>query len=103
MTIRSTRSTVTFYNPFTLSGYPDGLPAGDYEVLVEEELLPVVQREAYRRRATYLIVHHPGRANLSEMLTINEHELVEALRRDTATRETNIHDNATTRPQEDSK
>ena len=39
MTMRSTKSTVTFSNPFTLSGYPGELPAGDYEVIVKEELL----------------------------------------------------------------
>ena len=54
MTMRSTRSTVTFSSPFTLSGYPGDLPAGDYEVLVEEELLQGLSFEAYRRTATYL-------------------------------------------------
>ena len=39
MNMRSTRSTVTFSNPFTLPGYPGDLPAGGCEVLVEEELL----------------------------------------------------------------
>ena len=39
MALRSIRSTVTFPRPFTLSGYSDELPAGEYEVLVEEELI----------------------------------------------------------------
>ena len=39
MNMRSITSTVTFSNPFTLSGYPGDLPAGEYEILVEEELL----------------------------------------------------------------
>lgn len=56
MNMRSTRSTVTFSNPFTLPGYPGDLPAGDYEVLVEEELLQGLSFEAYRRTATYLTV-----------------------------------------------
>ena len=54
MNMRSTRSTLTFSNPFALPGYPGNLPPGDYEVLVEEELLQGLSFEAYRRTATYL-------------------------------------------------
>ena len=68
MAMRSTSRTVTFRKPFTLSGYPDELPAGDYEVLVEEELLEGLSFAAYRRTATYLCVHgtgpHAGRTEL---------------------------------------
>lgn len=60
MSMRSSRSTVTFSNPFTLPGYPGDLPAGDYEVLVEEELLQGLSFEAYRRTATYLTVRGRG-------------------------------------------
>jgi hypothetical protein len=37
MTMRSSRSTLTFSNPFTLAGYPGELPAGDDDILVEDE------------------------------------------------------------------
>ena len=56
MTVRSTRSTVTFSNPFTLPGYAGDLPAGEYEGLAEEELLQGLSFEACRQTATYLTV-----------------------------------------------
>jgi hypothetical protein len=59
--MRSTRSVVTFPHPFTLSGYSDELPAGDYELLVEEELLEGLSFAAYRRTGTYLTVRGRGR------------------------------------------
>jgi hypothetical protein len=104
MNMRSTRSTVTFSNPFTLSGYPGELPAGDYEVLVEEELLQGLSFEAYRRTATYLTVRGRGIAGRSELnCTISERDLKEALSRDAATTETNNHSDAALSPQEDLK
>jgi hypothetical protein len=103
MTMRSTRSTVTFSNPFTLSGYPGDLPPGDYEVLVEEELLQGLSFEAYRRTATYLTVR--GRGNVmpdaTELRAISDNDLKEALSRDAATTETNNHSDTALSPQED--
>lgn len=102
MNMRSTRSMVTFSNPFTLSGYPDNLPAGDYEVLVEEELLQGLSFEAYRRTATYLTVRVKGpRAGRSELRVTTERDLKEALSRDVATIKTNNHSVAALSPQED--
>ncbi len=104
MTMRSTRSTVTFSNPFTLSGYPGDLPAGDYEVLVEEELLQGLSFEAYRRTATYLTVRGRGsRAGRSEMRVTSERDLKEALIRDADTTETSNCSDAALSPQEDLK
>ena len=92
MTMRSTRSTVTFSNPFTLLGYPGDLPPGDYEVLVEEELLQGLSFEAYRRTATYLTVRGRGsHAGRTELRAISEKDLKEALSRDAATTKTNNH------------
>ena len=102
MTMRSTRSTVTFSNPFTLSGYPGDLPAGDYEVLVEEELLQGLSFEAYRRTATYLTVRGRGsHAGRSELRAISDSDLKEALGRDAALSQTNNHSEAALSPQED--
>lgn len=56
MAMRSTNSTVTFEHPFFLSGYADELPAEDYDVVVEEELLEGLSFVAYRRTATCLTV-----------------------------------------------
>lgn len=104
MNMRSTRSTVTFSNPFTLPGYPGDLPAGDYEVLVEEEPLQGLSFEAYRRTATYLTVRgrcsHAGR---TELRAISDSDLKEALSRDATTNETNNHSEAALSPQEDLK
>ncbi|WP_424931863.1 hypothetical protein [Amaricoccus macauensis] len=100
--MRSTRSTVTFSNPFTLPGYPDDLPAGDYEVLVEEELIQGLSFEAYRRTATYLMVH--GKAvGRSEMRVTTDSCLKGALSRDAAQTEARYRSAAARSPQEDLK
>lgn len=104
MNIRSITSTVTFSNPFTLSGYPGDLPAGEYEILVEEELLQGLSFEAYRRTATYLMIRGTGaRAGQSELRATNENDLKEALRRDAAATETKTRSDAALSPQEDLK
>ena len=104
MNMRSTRSTVTFSNPFTMPGYSGDLPAGDYEVLVEEELLQGLSFEAYRRTATYMTVSSKGaNRGRSELRAITESDLKEALRRDTARTETNNQSEAALSPQEDLK
>ncbi|MGQ3486326.1 hypothetical protein [Roseovarius pacificus] len=104
MTMRSTRSTVSFSNPFTLPGYLGDLPPGDYEVLVEEELLQGLSFEAYRRTTMYLTVRGRGsHAGRTELRAISEKDLKEALSRDAATTETNNHSDAALSPQEDLK
>jgi len=80
MTTRTTRSMVTFPHPFALAGYGDQLPAGEYEVVVDEERLEGLSFEAFRRTATYLTVHGQGRrADRTEMLQITEADLKAAL------------------------
>lgn len=96
---------MTFSNPFTLPGYPGKLPAGEYEVLVEEELLQGLSFEAYRRTATYLTVRGRGNhAGRTELRAISENDLIEAPSRDQAATETKIdHSDAALSPQEDRK
>ncbi|MBL3554274.1 hypothetical protein JMM63_06595 [Rhodovulum sulfidophilum] len=105
MNVRSSRSTLTFSNPFTLPGYPGELPAGDYALLVEEELLQGLSFEAYRRTATYLTVRGRGRhAGRSELRAISDSDLKEALNRDqAATEDRKNSSDAALSPQEDSK
>ena len=92
MNMRSTRSTVTFSNPFALPGYPGNLPPGDYEVLVEEELLQGLSFEAYRRTATSLTVRgRGGHAGRTELRGIYDSDLKEALSRDRAATEKHNH------------
>ncbi|GHF75397.1 hypothetical protein [Seohaeicola zhoushanensis] len=95
MDMRSTRSTVTFSHPFNLPEYPGELPAGDYEVLVEEELIQGLSFEAYRRTATYLEVRGRGsHAGRTELRAISDSALNEALNQDLTTSKTNIHSDA---------
>lgn len=83
MNTRSTRSMVTFLHPFTLHGQPEALPAGEYEVLVEEEPLQGLSFLAYRKTATYLIVVGRGRnAGRTEMREISGTDLETLLGRD---------------------
>lgn len=85
MNMRSTASTVTFAHPFTLPGYQDELPAGEYEVIVEEELLQGLSFEAYRRTATYLMVRgRKGRPGITEMRPITRMDLETTLNHDLA-------------------
>lgn len=85
MTLRASRSTVSFAHPFALAGMAGHLPAGDYEVLVEDELLQGLTFEAYRRSATYLLVRgQGGRRGGTEMRKITESALQDALGRDRA-------------------
>jgi len=102
MNMRSTRSTVTFSNSFSLSGYTGELPAGDYEVLVEEELLQGLSFEAWRRTATCLMVRGKGiHSGHTELRSISQSDLNEALSRDAAVNHINNHSEAAPSPQED--
>ncbi len=83
MNTRSSRLMVTFSHPFALAGYADELPAGEYEVIVEEELIGELSFEAYRTTATYLIVHGRGRrVGRTELRLITQQDLKMALNRD---------------------
>ena len=78
-------SKLTFSQPFTLSGYTDELPAGEYEVLVEEELLEGVSFAAFRTTATHLTVRGRGRqAGRTELRRITRADLEAALGLDPA-------------------
>jgi hypothetical protein len=105
MKVRSSRSNLTFSDPFTLPGYLGQLPTGEYELLVEEELLPGLSFEAHRRTATYLTVRGRGRdAGRSELRAISYSDLKEALSRDQAATEDRKNQcDAALSPQEDTK
>ena len=85
MNTRSSKTKVTFSNPFSLPGFVGELPPGDYEVLVEEELLQGLSFEAWRRTSTFLTVRGRGsHAGRTELRTISERDLKAALSRDAA-------------------
>jgi hypothetical protein len=52
LTIRTTRSTVSFSNPFTLQNLEGVQPAGEYAVLVDDEPIEGLSGVAYRRLVT---------------------------------------------------
>jgi hypothetical protein len=52
LTIRTTRTTVSFNSPFTLQNLEGVQPAGEYVVLIDDELIEGLSRIAYRRVTT---------------------------------------------------
>ncbi|MBR9653508.1 hypothetical protein IT775_20520 [Thalassobius aquimarinus] len=102
MGTRSSRSMLTFAKAFTLPGYPDELPPGEYQIVVEEELLLGVSFEAYRRTATYLTVSGKGsQVGRTELRLTNEKDLEWALGRDRVNSETRKNSEAALSPLED--
>ena len=85
MTVRTTKGTFTFANPFTFSGFDEVFPPGTYNVETDEELIEGLSFDAYRR--TLVLIHLPtksGRPGHSRTLTIDPNELDAALKRDAA-------------------
>lgn len=82
MSIRTTRTQVTFKAPFSLPEL-DGLqPAGTYEVDTDEECIEGNEHTVYLRVATVLQIHSLGS---TRFVTINPAGLEAALERDAAT------------------
>jgi hypothetical protein len=86
MTTRTTKSTVSFTRPFSLSGFDGEQPAGSYSVETDEELLDGVSFPAYRRMATMMQLDAPSRgsAGMLQVAVINPDELAAALAADAA-------------------
>lgn len=85
MTVRTTKKTVTFANPFTLGDFDEILPAGTYDVETDEELLEGLSFHAYRRILTLIqLPVKSGHLGLLRTLTIDPNELDAALARDLA-------------------
>lgn len=85
MEARSSKSIATFINAFTLPGYAEELPPGDYEVIAEEELLQGVSFLVYRTTALFFTVQRRVRdAVETQMITISPQDLRRALSRDQA-------------------
>ncbi len=85
MNMRTSKRTVTFRHPFFLDQPDQLLPAGDYLVETDEELVEGLSFSAYRRVATHLYVH--PRAGVTQMLVVNPAELAAAEARDAAVAE----------------
>src|ERR1700738_1063442 len=87
MTIRTTRTPVSFSQPFKLKELDDMQPAGDYLLDTDEELIEGLSRLAYRRVATLLHLpstsRPPGR---TEVLSVSPAERDAALEKDRISR-----------------
>jgi len=104
MLTRSTRSKVTFSNDVTIGDNQRELPAGTYEIIVEEELIQGLSFEAYRRTATYRMVRGRGsNAGQTTMQMTTKEELENAMACDRALSETTNGSEAALSPQEDLK
>jgi hypothetical protein len=84
MTGRSLDATVVFSKPFLLKGVDRMLPAGDYRVVTDEELIEGISFPAYRRVSTMIFVPSAYGASGVEMVTIEPLDLRGALDRDAA-------------------
>ena len=83
MLTRTRVETLTFRKPFLLKGIDHLLPAGDYRVSTDEELIEGLSFPVYRRVATMIFV--PARASTAtEMVAIDPADLRAARDRDSA-------------------
>ena len=86
MTPRSHSKSVVFSHPFELKGVDRILPAGDYRVVTDEELIEELSFPVYRRISTMIFLPGQGRqASSLEMVTIDPRDLEAAQDRDRAT------------------
>lgn len=79
MTMRTSRETVTFKQPFTLSGIEGDLPPGTYDVETDEVLIADLSFVAWRRVATTI---HLRRAGVSQAHRVDAVDLDASLLRD---------------------
>lgn len=78
--MRASHLTVIYPHPFSLSGYPHELPAGQYEVLVEEETVTVRGVPVFRWTAAYLTLPRTkGEAGRRKRRPLNGADLVTAM------------------------
>jgi len=83
MTIRSRREVVTFKHAFQIRGIDRLLPAGNYEVITDEEMIEGLSFAAYRRVATLIVVPAANsRGSCTEMISIGSVDLADAQRVD---------------------
>ena len=83
MITRTRDKTWTFGRPFMLKGVDRLLPAGDYRVTTDEELIEGLSFPVYRRVATMIFVPGPAQRSF-EMITIDPADLQAAQKRDAA-------------------
>ena len=83
MQTRTRRTTASFSHPFSLAGFADAQPAGDYDIDEDEEVIEGLSWIAWHRVATF--IHLPaGRegARSRQMVGIDHADLEAALELD---------------------
>jgi hypothetical protein len=85
MITRTFSKTVVFTKPFLLKGVDRILPAGDYRVVTDEELVEGLSFPVYRRVSPMIFLPAQSHPTLSvEMVTIDPIDLKAAQDRDAA-------------------
>jgi hypothetical protein len=81
---RTRRRKLTFSRPFTLRGIGRALPAGEYELVTDEELIEELSFPAYRRTASWIMAPAEGAIGTTEMIPIDPVDFAAALEHDGA-------------------
>jgi hypothetical protein len=84
MIARTREKMVSFTKPFVLEGVDHALPAGEYRVKTDEELIEGISFPVYRRVATMIFVPAQTQRGSIEMIAIDPVALQAALDRDAA-------------------
>jgi hypothetical protein len=85
MTIRTRNTVVVFHHPFELRGVDRTLPAGEYRVMTDEQLIEELSFPVYRRVSTVIFAPRQSPNSSSvEMVTIDPRDLQAAQDRDNA-------------------
>jgi hypothetical protein len=93
MLTRTSSKIVIFRHPFSLKGVGRILPAGDYRVVTDEELIDGLSFPVYRRVSTVIFVP-AQQASSIEMVTIDPSDLKAAQDHDAATHQAHRTDAA---------
>jgi hypothetical protein len=84
MTSRTSTTTVIFRRPFELKGVGRMLPAGDYRVATDEELIEGISFPVYRRVSTTIMVPAERSLGTIEVVSIDPRDLRAARKKDAA-------------------
>jgi hypothetical protein len=83
--MRSTRQHVMFHLPFKIRGMDGQEPPGTYTVVTDEEEIPGLSFQAWRRVSTVIRLPSDDRASAQEQYTtIDPQDLIAAQERDAA-------------------
>ena len=79
--MRTTRESITFDRPFSVSAVDEVQPAGTYTVAIDEELIEGLSFLAYRRVATTIYLPLQSGTGSLQAVTVDPQELTAALQK----------------------